>query len=94
MVYNGIWTASFLHIIKAFNFDLGGEELFYFCNILHKCYKHRITISKNPTVLLVDTNAHIMPIKGTTEILNSVRPCSMESLQHQLPVNKVWPEKV
>ena len=38
MVFNnGVWTASFLRIIKAFNFDLGGEELFYFCNVLHKC---------------------------------------------------------
>ena len=35
MVFNnGVWTASFLRIIKAFNFDLGGEELFY---LLHKC---------------------------------------------------------
>ena len=38
MVFNnGVWTASFLRIIKAFNFDLVGEELFYFCNVLHKC---------------------------------------------------------
>ena len=38
MVFNnGVRTASFLRIIKAFNFDLVGEELFYFCNVLHKC---------------------------------------------------------
>ena len=35
MVFNnGVRTASFLRIIKAFNFDLGGEELFNFCNVL------------------------------------------------------------
>ena len=37
MVYNGVWTASFLHIIKVFNIDLGSEELFYIYIILHKC---------------------------------------------------------
>ena len=52
MVFNnGVRTASFLRIIKAFNFDLGDEELFYFYNVLHKC----TAAINNQPILLVDT---------------------------------------